>query len=329
MAILCYTGCNKTFTEYSSWYKHRVVHSEGRPYGCDKCGKQYRQVSTLASHKRNCHSTELPPHIQLTLSQVSSNGKSEPESTDRVEVLGTTDIPIDSGDIPDISDNENDGEIESGPSASKRPHIDVTGMAFPLSSFSDSQTVNFSCLYSPEVSVTSLPWSQRTQECAVYSSSQASLSTVPSYMFVQSSPTSTGFSSISTIPTATNLDYIQSLMPTPQIASVSGNSIFSSTDDTAYHQSFVQASDVSDVMGFPVHSLNRDLSHSLDATAQLQVDAIVQQLSGSQALSAHQLLASATDNELALAMRNGTLGLPGSMDTNSEALLSGETSKDL
>jgi hypothetical protein len=260
---------------------------------------------------------------------VSASGKAEPESTDSVEVLGTTDIPIDSGDIPDISDTENNEDIESDPSLRKRPRIDVAGMAFPLSSFSHSQTVNVSCLYPPEVSVTSLPWSHRTQECTVYPSTQASLSTVPSYMFVQSSATSSGFSSISAIPTATSLDYIQSLIPTPQIASVSGNSIFSSTDDTAYHQSFVQASDVSDVMPFPVHSLNRDLSHSLDATAQLQVDAIVQQLSGSQAISTHQLLASTADSELALAMRNGTLGLPGSMDTNTETLLSEEASQDL
>lgn len=48
-------GCNKRFTEYSSLYKHQVVHSGAKPYTCNHCGKLYRQVSTLAMHKRTVH----------------------------------------------------------------------------------------------------------------------------------------------------------------------------------------------------------------------------------------------------------------------------------
>lgn len=48
-------GCNKRFTEYSSLYKHHVVHTHSKPYICNVCGKTYRQTSTLAMHKRTSH----------------------------------------------------------------------------------------------------------------------------------------------------------------------------------------------------------------------------------------------------------------------------------
>ncbi|PRD32483.1 UNVERIFIED_CONTAM: Znf76 [Trichonephila clavipes] len=48
-------GCNKKFTEYSSLYKHHVVHTHSKPYICSFCGKTYRQTSTLALHKRTAH----------------------------------------------------------------------------------------------------------------------------------------------------------------------------------------------------------------------------------------------------------------------------------
>ena len=48
-------GCNKRFTEYSSLYKHHVVHTHNKPYTCDICSKTYRQTSTLANHKRTAH----------------------------------------------------------------------------------------------------------------------------------------------------------------------------------------------------------------------------------------------------------------------------------
>ena len=50
-------GCNKSFTEYSSLYKHNVVHTQQKPYICNICHKTYRQTSTLAMHKRTVHGT--------------------------------------------------------------------------------------------------------------------------------------------------------------------------------------------------------------------------------------------------------------------------------
>ena len=50
-----YEGCNKRFTEYSSLYKHHVVHTQTKPYVCPSCGKHYRQTSTLAMHRRTAH----------------------------------------------------------------------------------------------------------------------------------------------------------------------------------------------------------------------------------------------------------------------------------
>lgn len=48
-------GCGKRFTEYSSLYKHHVVHTHCKPYTCSTCGKTYRQTSTLAMHQRSAH----------------------------------------------------------------------------------------------------------------------------------------------------------------------------------------------------------------------------------------------------------------------------------
>ena len=48
-------GCEKRFTEYSSLYKHHVVHTHNKPYTCTICNKTYRQASTLALHKRTSH----------------------------------------------------------------------------------------------------------------------------------------------------------------------------------------------------------------------------------------------------------------------------------
>ncbi|TRY86037.1 hypothetical protein DNTS_029369 [Danionella cerebrum] len=48
-------GCGKSFTEYSSLYKHHVVHTHCKPYTCSRCGKNYRQTSTLTLHKRSAH----------------------------------------------------------------------------------------------------------------------------------------------------------------------------------------------------------------------------------------------------------------------------------
>uniref|UniRef100_A0AAQ4P3A2 C2H2-type domain-containing protein n=1 Tax=Gasterosteus aculeatus aculeatus TaxID=481459 RepID=A0AAQ4P3A2_GASAC len=53
-------GCEKRFTEYSSLYKHHVVHTPCKPYNCNYCGKTYKQISTLAMHKRTAHNDTEP-----------------------------------------------------------------------------------------------------------------------------------------------------------------------------------------------------------------------------------------------------------------------------
>lgn len=53
-------GCDKRFTEYSSLYKHQVVHTPCKPYECSHCGKTYKQISTLALHKRTVHNESEP-----------------------------------------------------------------------------------------------------------------------------------------------------------------------------------------------------------------------------------------------------------------------------
>ncbi|XP_062868577.1 zinc finger protein 143a isoform X2 [Trichomycterus rosablanca] len=53
-------GCEKRFTEYSSLYKHHVVHTPCKPYQCSHCEKTYKQISTLAMHKRTAHNDSEP-----------------------------------------------------------------------------------------------------------------------------------------------------------------------------------------------------------------------------------------------------------------------------
>ncbi|XP_040355294.1 zinc finger protein 143 [Ixodes scapularis] len=58
------SSCGKRFTEYSSLYKHHVVHTHSKPYLCSLCGKNYRQTSTLAMHKRTSHGILMhDPHL--------------------------------------------------------------------------------------------------------------------------------------------------------------------------------------------------------------------------------------------------------------------------
>lgn len=60
-------GCGKRFTEYSSLYKHHVVHTHSKPYVCRYCGKTYRQTSTLAMHKRTAHGDDSPQDAEPQL----------------------------------------------------------------------------------------------------------------------------------------------------------------------------------------------------------------------------------------------------------------------
>lgn len=64
------TGCGKRFTEYSSLYKHHVVHTHSKPYMCSSCGKNYRQISTLAMHKRQAHGEDpLMEGLEIAIAQ--------------------------------------------------------------------------------------------------------------------------------------------------------------------------------------------------------------------------------------------------------------------
>eukprot|EP00057_Strongylocentrotus_purpuratus_P018764 XP_011673238.1 PREDICTED: zinc finger protein 143 [Strongylocentrotus purpuratus] len=63
-------GCGKRFTEYSSLYKHHVVHTHSKPYMCSSCGKNYRQISTLAMHKRQTHGEDpLIEGLEIAIGQ--------------------------------------------------------------------------------------------------------------------------------------------------------------------------------------------------------------------------------------------------------------------
>lgn len=47
--------CTKQFTEYSSLYKHQLVHDKRKAFECKICYKRYRQSSTLAIHEKTVH----------------------------------------------------------------------------------------------------------------------------------------------------------------------------------------------------------------------------------------------------------------------------------
>ena len=64
--------CGKRFTEYSSLYKHHVVHTHSKPYVCHHCGKNYRQTSTLAMHKRTAHGDDTVVDAEAALMMPSS-----------------------------------------------------------------------------------------------------------------------------------------------------------------------------------------------------------------------------------------------------------------
>uniref|UniRef100_A0A3B4YVK2 Zinc finger protein 143 n=1 Tax=Stegastes partitus TaxID=144197 RepID=A0A3B4YVK2_9TELE len=96
-------GCEKRFTEYSSLYKHHVVHTPCKPYNCNHCGKTYKQISTLAMHKRTAHNdTEPieeeqeayfePPTGQCKYSNIHKNLVEADDS-------GSEQVPVESSDM--------------------------------------------------------------------------------------------------------------------------------------------------------------------------------------------------------------------------------------
>ncbi|XP_046714154.1 zinc finger protein 143a isoform X2 [Silurus meridionalis] len=81
-------GCDKRFTEYSSLYKHQVVHTACKPYECSHCGKTYKQISTLALHKRTAH------NVSETIEEEHEDYEPPTEAIDDPSMNGTLEESI-------------------------------------------------------------------------------------------------------------------------------------------------------------------------------------------------------------------------------------------
>jgi hypothetical protein len=85
-------GCMKRFTEYSSLYKHHMVHSAQKPYYCSVCARHYRQASTLTMHKRTAHGiVEADDGTELVLGETVfalANASSGSSSNKRLKTIG-------------------------------------------------------------------------------------------------------------------------------------------------------------------------------------------------------------------------------------------------
>lgn len=83
----------KRFTEYSSLYKHHMVHSQQKPYYCSLCARHYRQASTLTMHKRTAHGiVEADDGTEIVLGETVfalANATSGSAGSKRVSSLGT------------------------------------------------------------------------------------------------------------------------------------------------------------------------------------------------------------------------------------------------
>uniref|UniRef100_A0A3Q2R0Y3 Zinc finger protein 143b n=1 Tax=Fundulus heteroclitus TaxID=8078 RepID=A0A3Q2R0Y3_FUNHE len=98
-------GCEKRFTEYSSLYKHHVVHTPCKPYNCNHCGKTYKQISTLAMHKRTAHNdTEPIEEEQEAFFEPPADAIDDPNVNYTPTVVdaedsGSEPVPVESSDI--------------------------------------------------------------------------------------------------------------------------------------------------------------------------------------------------------------------------------------
>lgn len=98
-------GCEKRFTEYSSLYKHHVVHTPCKPYNCNHCGKTYKQISTLAMHKRTAHNdTEPIEEEQEAYFEPPTDAIDDPNVSYTTAVVdaddsGSEQVPVESSDM--------------------------------------------------------------------------------------------------------------------------------------------------------------------------------------------------------------------------------------
>lgn len=67
-----FQGCGKRFTEYSSLYKHNLVHSNNKTVKCEYCGKALTHTS-LISHKRSAHNVIIMDDGTEIMLQLDSN----------------------------------------------------------------------------------------------------------------------------------------------------------------------------------------------------------------------------------------------------------------
>uniref|UniRef100_A0A3Q3L496 Zinc finger protein 143b n=1 Tax=Labrus bergylta TaxID=56723 RepID=A0A3Q3L496_9LABR len=88
-------GCEKRFTEYSSLYKHHVVHTPCKPYNCNHCGKTYKQISTLAMHKRTAHNDTEPIEEEQEAYFEPPTGPSVVDAEDS----GSEQVPVESSEM--------------------------------------------------------------------------------------------------------------------------------------------------------------------------------------------------------------------------------------
>uniref|UniRef100_A0A3Q4HDM8 Zinc finger protein 143b n=1 Tax=Neolamprologus brichardi TaxID=32507 RepID=A0A3Q4HDM8_NEOBR len=93
-------GCEKRFTEYSSLYKHHVVHTPCKPYNCNHCGKTYKQISTLAMHKRTAHNdTEPIEEEQEAYFEPPTGHVSYTTAVVEADDSGSEPVPVESSDM--------------------------------------------------------------------------------------------------------------------------------------------------------------------------------------------------------------------------------------
>jgi zinc finger protein 143/76 len=69
----CQQNCGKRFTEYSSLYKHKSVHTITKSFSCCICLKTFRQESSLTLHRRNVHGMEFPEKVNVLDVRIDEN----------------------------------------------------------------------------------------------------------------------------------------------------------------------------------------------------------------------------------------------------------------
>ncbi|MEQ2166488.1 hypothetical protein GOODEAATRI_028716, partial [Goodea atripinnis] len=98
-------GCEKRFTEYSSLYKHHVVHTPCKPYNCNHCGKTYKQISTLAMHKRTAHNDTEPieeeqeAYFEPPADAIDDPNVSYAPTVVEADDSGSEPVPVESSDV--------------------------------------------------------------------------------------------------------------------------------------------------------------------------------------------------------------------------------------